>query len=97
MGADLGIVATLTFIIPELMLAIGAMALLTIGVFMGEESGKVISLSAIALLIATALVVAVSANEEPQLLFDGAFRIDAFSNFCKLIILGGGCIRDLDV
>ena len=89
------ILQTLYFVVPELILAIGAMVLLVLGVYMGEESGRTISFASIALLIAAMLVVAVYATDEPVLLFGGAFRIDAFASFCKLIIFAGAAFAIL--
>jgi len=91
----MGIFETLSHVVPELMLAIGAMALLIAGVFMGEQSSRTISFASIALLVGTMLVVAVSAGEGGTLLFDGAFKVDAFSNFCKVIIFAGAAFAIL--
>ena len=91
----MGIFETLSYVVPELMLALGAMALLIAGVFMSEQSSRTISFASIALLIATMLVVAVSATDSSLLLFGGAFKVDAFSNFCKVIIFAGAAFAIL--
>ncbi len=84
---------TLVWILPELMLAVGAMALLIIGVFLGDGSARKISLASIVLLVMVFLVVAVAHNGAPaQSLFNGAFRIDAFSTFAKILILAAAAL-----
>lgn len=82
----MGIVETLSYTIPEMMLAIGAMVLLVIGVYLRETASRVISFASVALLIAAMLVSIFANNGDAQSIFDGAFRIDAFSAFCKIII-----------
>ncbi|MEZ5895477.1 MAG: NADH-quinone oxidoreductase subunit NuoN [Parvularculaceae bacterium] len=91
----MGIFETLTWFIPELMLVIGAMALLIVGVFLGDKSAKGISVAAIALLLGASLVVAASTGGEARDLFDGAFRVDAFSNFAKILIFSAAAIAIL--
>ncbi len=81
----MGIFETLTYAVPELMLAVGAMVLLMVGVFGGPRIGPFIASSSIALLIA-ALIVTTMAAGPAQSIFDGAYRIDAFAAFCKVII-----------
>ena len=91
----MGIFETLTWFIPELMLVIGAMALLIVGVFLGDKSARGISVAAIALLLGASLVVAASTGGEARDLFDGAFRVDAFSNFAKILIFAAAAIAIL--
>ena len=91
----MGLFETLSYAVPELLLAVGAMALLVVGVFMNENAGRNISLASIALLIAALLIVAVTSTGETVMLFDGAFRVDAFSSFCKVIIFAGAAFAIL--
>lgn len=87
---------TLTFAWPELALAVGAMALLLIGVFLGDKSASKISLASVGLLALAGLLVIVSpADGSTVSLFDNAFRIDAFSSFCKIIIFGAAAFAIL--
>ncbi|HVZ04204.1 NADH-quinone oxidoreductase subunit NuoN [Hyphomicrobium sp.] len=74
-------------VMPELILAVGAMVLLMAGVFMpkGEASGRIISWLAIGVLVLATF--AVLEGSGTQSLFDGAFISDAFSRFLKVIIL----------
>ncbi|MFN0022280.1 MAG: NADH-quinone oxidoreductase subunit NuoN [Parvularculaceae bacterium] len=89
------IVGDLSYLIPELMLAIGAMALLIAGVFMGDRASRLISTAAIALLVAALLVVAAMSGWEARTVFGGAFRIDAFSTFIRLLILASAALAIL--
>ena len=91
----MGIFQTLTYAYPELVLAIGAMGLLITGVFLGDKSAKQISYGAVALLgVAIALVLfGPEANDVP--LFGGAFRVDAFAIFAKVIIFAAAAIAIL--
>lgn len=85
----MGLFETLSFARPELALAIGAMALLITGVFLGDKAAPKISIAAVALLaIAGVLVFVTPGGGATASLFDGAFRIDAFSTFCKILIYG---------
>jgi NADH-quinone oxidoreductase subunit N len=89
------LIADLSYLIPELMLAGGAMALLILGVFLGDKSARLVSSASIALLIATLLVVAAMSGWPERDVFGGAFRIDAFSTFVKLIILAAAALAIL--
>jgi len=79
-------VEMLSWAVPELMLAVGAMAFLTVGAFAGDRSARGISTASIVLLLAALAVVAASAGGPPQALFGGAYRVDAFSSFAKIVI-----------
>ncbi len=85
----------LSYLVPELMLAVGAMALLILGVFLGDKSSRLISTASIALLVATLLVVAAMSGWPEREVFGGAFRIDAFSTFVKLIVLAAAALAIL--
>ena len=78
---------------PELILAIGAMALLMLGVFMtdDERTGEVVGWLAILVLILAGWTV-VSQGEGKSTLFDGAFVIDGFGRFMKLLVLAGSAV-----
>ena len=85
----------LSYLVPELMLAVGAMALLILGVFLGDKSSRLISTAAIGLLVATLLVVAAMSGWPEREVFGGAFRIDAFSTFVKLFVLAAAALAIL--
>ncbi len=92
----MGLLETLSFARPELALAIGAMALLITGVFLGDKAASKISISAVLLLAVAGVLVFVSpGGGATTSLFDGAFRIDAFSTFCKVLIYGAAAFAIL--
>ncbi|HEX4301753.1 MAG TPA: NADH-quinone oxidoreductase subunit NuoN [Rhizomicrobium sp.] len=82
--------ADLIVLLPELMLAIGAMALLLVGVFAGDRATGLVSWLAIALLAAAGVYI--FAHPEPAKAFHGAFTVDGFSRFVKLLILTGAAL-----
>ncbi|MDZ7627236.1 MAG: NADH-quinone oxidoreductase subunit NuoN [Parvularculaceae bacterium] len=88
----MSLLSEIGYLIPELMLAIGAMALLVAGVFLGDKHARLISSASIALLIATLLVVAAMSGWEERTVFSGAFRIDAFSTFVKMLVLAAAAL-----
>jgi NADH-quinone oxidoreductase subunit N len=90
----MGIAESLFWVVPELMLAIGAMALLIAGVFLGDASSRHVLTACAALLIAAMLVV-IAFGAAPHDIFNGSFRVDAFSNFSKVIIFGAATLAVL--
>jgi NADH-quinone oxidoreductase subunit N len=80
--------SALTATAPELLLAIGAMALLMLGAFRGERVANVADGIAIALLIAAALIVARLPDGKPAAL-GGSFVIDDFARFLKILAIVG--------
>jgi len=75
-------------VLPEIVLAIGAMALLMYGVFRGERSAETVCGLSMALLAAAALLV-MAQGSETQLAFGGAFIVDPFARFLKVLCLIG--------
>lgn len=73
---------------PELTLAIGAMALLMIGVFARKRANVTVTGLAIALLIAAGFLI-YSGQGETTTTFDGAFVMDPFADFMKILTLIG--------
>ena len=84
---ELATLPSLAPFLPELVLAIGALALLLIGVFGGERSGQLVSTLAILLIIAAALALGFKAEDGTT--FSGAFVLDPFARFMKLLVLIG--------
>ena len=82
----MGLVETLGFAYPELLLAIGAMALLISGVFLGDGKSGQIAYGAVFLLAAATVLVLTGPVSEKASLFDSAFHVDGFARFCKVII-----------
>ena len=75
-------------VLPELVIIIGAMALLMLGVFRGEGSTALVEIGAL-LVIAAAVVLIVLQPAAPVELFSGSIVVDAFSRFFKVLILIG--------
>ena len=80
--------ASLMPVLPELAIIVGAMALLMLGVFKGENSTPIVEMGALIVLAAT-LVLVVTQPATPVSLFGGSIVIDAFGRFFKVLILIG--------
>src|SRR5436190_921870 len=81
-------IPTLLPAVPEIVLAVGAMLLLMVGVFRGEQASKGIETGAILLLLVTALIVGwLPAGK--LVTFGGSFVVDGFARFLKLLALAG--------
>jgi len=75
-------------VLPEIVLAVGAMVLLMLGAFRGERSASAMNWLAILLLIgASAVVVWLPAGK--LIAFGGSFIVDPFARFLKLLALTG--------
>ncbi|CAN0653163.1 NADH-quinone oxidoreductase subunit NuoN [Nitratireductor aquimarinus] len=75
---------------PELILAVGAMALLMVGVFSGPRANSTVTGLAVALLVAViALMVVFPADGRA---FGGAFVSDGFARFMKILTLVGSVV-----
>ena len=72
--------------LPELILAIGAMALLLVGAIGGEKTASIVSGAAIALLVASGVAIVLGT---PGPAFHGAFLADGFARFADILILIG--------
>jgi NADH-quinone oxidoreductase subunit N len=86
--------SALTATAPELLLAIGAMALLMLGAFRGERTANVADGIAIAILVAAALIVARLPDGKPAAL-GGSFVIDDFARFLKILAITGAAVTIL--
>jgi NADH-quinone oxidoreductase subunit N len=79
---------TLVPLLPEFVLGLGAMALLMLGVFRGEQATRVVDGAAIALLVvAGVIVLALPAGK--LVTFNGSFIVDGFARFLKILALLG--------
>jgi NADH-quinone oxidoreductase subunit N len=74
--------------LPEIILIIGALALLMYGVFVGEKSFRTVNLAAVALVVVAGVLVAVGGGER-VLTFGDSFIVDGFGRFVKLLVLIG--------
>ncbi|MEP1441492.1 MAG: NADH-quinone oxidoreductase subunit NuoN [Hyphomicrobiales bacterium] len=73
---------------PEVVMAVGAMALLMVGVFTSGKSTNTVTGLSIALLVVAGILV-VNGGGETIEIFDGAFVVDPFSNLMKVLTLIG--------
>ena len=78
----------LLMLLPELIMAVGAMVLLLAGAIGGEKTAHVISWGAIALLVVAGVVI-VMWTPDHATAFHGAFVADGFARFAKMLILIG--------
>ena len=77
----------LMVLLPELILAVGAMAMLLTGAIGGEKVAPAVTWGALGLLV-LAGVAAIMGPEQASA-FHGAFVADSFARFAKLLILSG--------
>ena len=89
----MNLASDLQVLLPELILAVGAMALLLAGAVTGAKSAPAISWGAI-LLLAGAGVATVLGPDHVSA-FHGAFIADGFSRFAKILILIGAALSIL--
>ncbi|UUP19188.1 NADH-quinone oxidoreductase subunit NuoN [Nitratireductor thuwali] len=82
--------SSLILAVPELALAVGAMALLMIGVFSGDRADTTVTGLAVALFLAVIAWIIVFPADGPA--FDNAFISDAFSRVMKLLTLVGAAV-----
>jgi NADH-quinone oxidoreductase subunit N len=73
---------------PEIVLGLGAMALLMLGVFGGEKSVRVVDAAAIVLLVIAGVIV-LALPEGRVTTFNGSFIVDGFARFLKILALLG--------
>ncbi len=85
--------ADLLVLLPELILAIGAMGLLLFGAITGEKSAPAVSWGAIALLVAAGVATVMGPDHATA--FHNAFIADGFSRFAKVLILTGAALSIL--
>src|SRR4051794_18520953 len=76
--------------LPEIILALGAMALVLIGAYRGERSTRLVNLLALGVL-ALALVAVLALPAGRLTTFSGSFVVDGFAKFMKVLtLLGSG-------
>src|ERR1700742_1276205 len=78
-------------VLPEFILAVGALALLMLGAFSGERRSWIVTDAAIAIL-GLAFLVDVFTPVHGVLVFHGAFLDDAFGRFMKGLALFGSLV-----
>jgi NADH-quinone oxidoreductase subunit N len=78
-------------VLPELVLAVGAMVLLMLGAYRGEGTTRAVALLSIVLLVATGvLVLMLPAGKLTT--FGGSFIVDDFARFLKILALTGSAV-----
>src|SRR5271168_725899 len=75
-------------LLPEIVLGVGAMALLMLGVYRDERSVILVDAAAIVLLVAAGMIV-VLLPEGKLVAFGGSFVVDNFARFLKILALFG--------
>jgi NADH-quinone oxidoreductase subunit N len=88
---DPQVVPALLPALPEIVLALGAMALLMVGVFRGDQSTTLINAASVALLVLAGLIV-LQLPEGRLVTFRGSFVLDGFARFMKILALVGSAI-----
>ena len=83
-------IANLTLMAPELLIAAGALVLLMIGAFSGERANGLVRALAVVLLLAALAVVVVFAQDGH--VFGRAFVNDPFARFMKVLTLVGSVV-----
>ncbi|ABC63412.1 NADH-quinone oxidoreductase subunit NuoN [Erythrobacter litoralis] len=82
--------ASLTLILPEIVMAISAMALILITAYVGDKTARLVSILAAATLGAAAVMVAPAltsgASGPDTVAFGGQFLADSFASFAKILI-----------
>ncbi|WP_018185403.1 NADH-quinone oxidoreductase subunit NuoN [Kaistia granuli] len=84
---DLATFPSLAPFLPELVLAVGALVLLMVGAFGGERSTPLVTTLAVLLIAVAGLVLLFKA--EDGVTFGGAFVLDPFARFMKVLALIG--------
>ena len=80
----------LAVVLPELTLAVGAMALLMLGVFAPPERGEIVLWLAVGILALASVFVA--AGEGTEHLFNNSFIVDPYARMLKLLTLLGAAV-----
>ena len=78
-------------VLPELVLAVGAMVLLMLGAYRGEGTTRAVTWLSVLLLVATGvLVLMLPAGKLTT--FGGSFIVDDFARFLKILALIGSAV-----
>ncbi|MEQ1902400.1 MAG: NADH-quinone oxidoreductase subunit NuoN, partial [Devosia sp.] len=87
MNSDIVSLASLAPAYPELLLAVGTLALLLVGVVFSRIGSAAMTWLAVILVVA---VIAISLMQPAKgVLFNGGFIVDGFAQYMKLLVLGG--------
>src|ERR1019366_2443411 len=80
--------------LPEVILAIGVLALILVGAWRGERSFSLVTELTVAVLGLAILAILLSTKSE-AIVFDGAYIDDAFSRFAKVLTLSASLVTIL--
>ncbi|HEX8554748.1 MAG TPA: NADH-quinone oxidoreductase subunit NuoN [Sphingomonas sp.] len=83
--------ANLAMVLPELVLSLGAIALMLVSAWGGAQSTRAVSIASVFVLVGAMLALAGPASSG-GVAFDGLYRADAFGAFAKVLIFGGSAI-----
>ena len=75
-------------LLPEIVLGLGAMALLMVGAYRGESEVRTVDAAAIALLVVAGIIV-LMLPEGRLVTFGGSFVVDGFARFLKILAILG--------
>ncbi len=78
----------LAAVVPELLLALGGLALLVLGVFRDEEGGRAVTPLAVITLVVAGIIAMVLDRSRVEV-FNGHFIFDGYAGFLKLLIYVG--------
>jgi NADH-quinone oxidoreductase subunit N len=85
----MGVLEAYAPLLPEIVLAVGGLALMIFGVFWADAERQATEVGWLALLVMIVAGFAVVQAGAPTSLFNGAFIDDAFARFVKLVVLAG--------
>jgi NADH-quinone oxidoreductase subunit N len=78
-------------VLPEIVLGLGAMALLMLGAYGGESQARSVDAAAIVLLVVVGVIVLIL-PEGKLVAFGGSFVVDGFARFLKILALIGSAV-----
>jgi NADH-quinone oxidoreductase subunit N len=84
--------ADLMLALPELAMAVGGMVLLMVGVFLPKQKPALVNMLALALFLFAAFLVWRQPMGSKTLAFTGAFVVDDFARFAKILVLIGAAL-----
>ncbi len=84
--------ADLLLILPELIVAVGALALLLVGAYRGEGSTRLVGIGAVGILVVALYLVACKTGDAKTLGFHGMVVTDGFGRFMKVLVLIGAAV-----
>lgn len=91
MSSTVAAVPALGPALPEIVLALGALALVLVGAIRGDRSTGLVNAITVALIAAAGVMVATQGGGKVST-FNGAFVVDGFSRFMKLAMLIGAAV-----